>query len=118
MCHVPHRHELLQTAEPEFLTFKEPRNRSKESILPAYVACRTDTITLFVIPAGKAIFSGGIDSLESIPGLLKRLQIRALSGYSLKPHLTYYRLKKKQVRRLILPLSCFLNVSKKPNYIF
>ncbi len=30
------------------------------------------------VPALQATWAGGIDSLESIPGLLKRLQIRAL----------------------------------------
>jgi hypothetical protein len=31
----------------------------------------------FDVPARKDTSAGGIDSLESIPGLLKRLQIRA-----------------------------------------
>ncbi len=39
---------------------------------------RAGTITLFVVPAGQATLAGEIDTLESIPGLLKRLQIRAL----------------------------------------
>jgi hypothetical protein len=34
--------------------------------------------TLFDVPAGQATQARGIDFLESIPGLLKRLQIRAL----------------------------------------
>ena len=33
--------------------------------------------TQFDVPACKDTLAGGIDSLESIPGLLKRLQIRA-----------------------------------------
>ncbi len=33
--------------------------------------------TQFDVPARKDTLAGGIDSLESIPGLLKRLQIRA-----------------------------------------
>jgi len=33
--------------------------------------------TQFDVPARKDTSAGGIDSLESIPGLLKRLQIRA-----------------------------------------
>jgi hypothetical protein len=41
---------------------------SKESIPPAYLAWWADN------PA----WAGGIDFFESIPGLLKRLQIRAL----------------------------------------
>jgi hypothetical protein len=36
------------------------------------------TTTLFDVPARQATKAGGIDSLESIPGLLRRLQIRAL----------------------------------------
>ncbi len=35
--------------------------------------------TLFVVPAHPTTQSGGIDSFESIPGLPKRLQIRAQS---------------------------------------
>jgi hypothetical protein len=55
-------------AEPEFVNFfKETRNR-----FPAWGA---GTTTLFYVPAHQA---GGIGSLESIPGLLKRLPIRAL----------------------------------------
>ncbi len=33
--------------------------------------------TLLVVPARQVTKAGGIDSSESIPGLLKRLQIRA-----------------------------------------
>ncbi len=44
---------------------RSPGIDSKESILPAYVACRAGTRTLHMLA-------------ESIPGLLKRLQIRAL----------------------------------------
>ncbi len=49
--------------------FKEPSNW-----LPAWRAGKT---TLFDVLAHQATWGGGIDSLESIPGLLKRLQIRA-----------------------------------------
>jgi hypothetical protein len=31
-----------------------------------------------IVPDRQATYAGGIDSLESIPGLLKRLLIRAL----------------------------------------
>jgi len=55
---------------PEFVNVEG----AQESIPPAYVAWRAGTITLFGLTARQA---GGIDSLESIPGLLKRLQIRA-----------------------------------------
>jgi hypothetical protein len=48
---------------------KEPRNR--------FPAWRAGTTTLFDVPAHQATWGGGIDSLESIPGLLKHLQIRA-----------------------------------------
>ncbi len=51
-----------------------------ESIPPAYVAWRAGTITLFVVPAHP-----GIDSLDSILGLLKSLQIQALSSYLSPP---------------------------------
>ncbi len=60
--------------EPVFVRssrpFKEPRNR-----FPAWRACTT---TLFVVPARQATWVGGIGLSESIPGLHKRLQIRAL----------------------------------------
>jgi hypothetical protein len=48
----------------------EPRNR-----LPAW---RAGTAALLHLPASQATYAGGMDSLESVPGLLKRLQIRAL----------------------------------------
>ncbi len=51
-----------------FKTFKEPRNR--------FQAWRAGSKTLFDITTRQATWAG--DSLESIPGLLKRLQIRAL----------------------------------------
>ncbi len=57
---------------------------SKESILPVYVAWRAgmtiDDPTVFDAPVtpGPATKAGGIDSLESIPGFLGRLKIRAL----------------------------------------
>jgi hypothetical protein len=49
--------------------FKKPRNR--------FLAWRAATTTLFDLPARQATQAGGIGSLESIAGLLKRLQIRA-----------------------------------------
>ncbi len=57
--------------------FKEPRNR--------FAAFRTGTTTLFVIPARQATYAVLIDSSESIPGLLKRLQIRALVKSETRP---------------------------------
>ncbi len=48
-----------------------------ESIPPAYAAWRVGTITQFVVPTRQATQAVGIDSLGSIPGLLKRLQIWA-----------------------------------------
>jgi hypothetical protein len=50
---------------------RKPRNR-----FTAWQACTT---TLFVVSARQATQGGGIDSSESIPGLHKRLQIRALN---------------------------------------
>ncbi len=50
-------------------SFEEPKNRS-----PASRACTT---TLFDVPGRQATWAREIDSLESVPGLLKRLQIRA-----------------------------------------
>jgi hypothetical protein len=58
--------------------FRSPGIDSKETISPTYVAWRPGTITLFVFLVRQATQAGGIDSLESIPGLLQRLQIRAL----------------------------------------
>jgi hypothetical protein len=45
---------------------------------PAYVAWHWQAVTTnrVIIPARQTTLAGGIDSLESIPGLLKRLQIR------------------------------------------
>ncbi len=50
-----------------------PRNRGRQPMQPC-------TITLFVVPTSHATQDGGIDTLKSIPGLLKRLQIRAQSS--------------------------------------
>jgi hypothetical protein len=50
--------------------FKEPRNR--------FQAWRARTTTLFIVHARQATKVRGMDSSESIPGLHKRLQIRAL----------------------------------------
>ncbi len=49
--------------------FNEPRNR--------FPTWRARIATLFDVPARKDTSAGGIDSLESIPGLLKRLKILA-----------------------------------------
>jgi hypothetical protein len=49
--------------------FKEPRNPS--------TAGRAGTTTLFDERVRQATLTGGIDSLESISGLLQPLQIRA-----------------------------------------
>jgi hypothetical protein len=54
--------------------FRSPGIGSKESIPPAYVAWRAGKTNRVTVPARQA---GGIDSLESIPALLKRLQTRA-----------------------------------------
>jgi hypothetical protein len=53
------------------IPLKEPRNR--------FPAWRAGTSTLFVVPARHATQADGIDSSESIPGLFKRLQRRALN---------------------------------------
>jgi hypothetical protein len=50
--------------------FKETGNR--------FPAWRAGTTTLFFVPARQATYVGKIDSWESIPGLHKRQQIRAL----------------------------------------
>ncbi len=49
--------------------FEEPRN-----LFPSW---GTGTTTLFDVPVRQATLASGIDSLESIPWSLKRLQIRA-----------------------------------------
>jgi hypothetical protein len=54
--------------------FQEPRNR--------FPAWRAGSKTLFVVLARQATKVGEIDSSESIPGLHKRLQIRALAAIS------------------------------------
>jgi hypothetical protein len=42
-----------------------------------FSAWRDGTATLFVVPARQATKAAGIDSSELMPGLHKRLQIRA-----------------------------------------
>jgi hypothetical protein len=54
-------------------TFKEPRNRFQG--FEFWLAGTTNRV---IVSARKATPVGGIDSLESIPGLLERLQILAL----------------------------------------
>jgi hypothetical protein len=56
---------------------RSPDIDSKVSILPALVAWRASTTTQLDVPVHPATYAGGIDSLESIPGLLKHLEIRA-----------------------------------------
>ncbi len=60
---------------------KEPRYQCHgiDSASLCSLAGRYNRITLFNVPAGKDTLVGGIDSLESISGLLKRLEIRALA---------------------------------------
>jgi hypothetical protein len=76
-----------------FKLLRNPGIDYKESISPPFVAwvrickafkernrfpaCRAGTTALFDVPAWQAISAGLLDSLESIPGLLKTLQIRA-----------------------------------------
>ncbi len=59
--------EGREHAEPGFVNVL----KSQESIPPAYVAWRPGTTTLLDLGCC------GVFSLESSPGLLKRLQIRA-----------------------------------------
>ncbi len=61
--------------EPELGTVKKPRNRFQgiDFVSLCCMGWRAGAITLFVVPARP-----GIDSLQSIHGLLKRLRIRAL----------------------------------------
>jgi hypothetical protein len=63
------RQKIRNKPEPEFVNLL----RSPE--IPVW---RAGTTTLFAVPARQATLAGGIDSLEAIPGLPKRLQIRAL----------------------------------------
>jgi hypothetical protein len=60
----------LNTRDRICKPFREPRNR--------FPACRAGKTTILDVPASQATLAGGIDALESIPGLLERLQIRAL----------------------------------------
>ncbi len=61
---------------PFYIAFQEPRNR--------FQAWRAGTTTLFVVQARQASWVGGIDSSDSIPGLLKCLQIRAQVCWSVE----------------------------------
>jgi hypothetical protein len=54
--------------------FKEPMDR--------FPACRAGTTILSDVPARQAKKADGIDSLESISGLLKCLKIRALEFWN------------------------------------
>ncbi len=82
--------------ETVFLTFKEPKNRL-QGIDSASLCSRTriskpfkksrnwfqpwraSTTAIFDVMSRQATEAGGIVSLESIPGILTRLQIRALA---------------------------------------
>jgi hypothetical protein len=66
--------------EPEFKLLRSPGIDSKEWITPAYEAWRDGMTTLFAVPARQATEAGGMDSLESIPGLLKSLQFKLRNG--------------------------------------
>jgi hypothetical protein len=57
-------------------------NQSQEIDCQAWWA---GTITLFVVPARQVAKAEGIDSLGSIPGLLKRLQIWAQVRFARHP---------------------------------
>jgi hypothetical protein len=61
---------------------RSPGIVSKESIPPAYVAWRASTTNRIIVPARQV--AGKISSLESIPGLLKRLKIQALAAIWIK----------------------------------
>jgi hypothetical protein len=56
---------------------RRPEIDSKELIPPAYVAWQAGTTALLDVLVRQAPKAGGIDSLESIPGLLKRFPIWA-----------------------------------------
>ena len=57
---------------------RSPGIDSEESIPPAYVAWRPDTTNRVIVPGRQATKAGGVDSSESIPGLLTRLKIRGM----------------------------------------
>jgi hypothetical protein len=67
------RLRILKICKP----FKEPKNR--------FTACPAGTTTLFIVTARQDTWAGGIDSSESIPGLLKRFKnmgsVRQLYSY-------------------------------------
>ncbi len=58
-------------SKTNFKRLRSPETESKE-----WIGARLYKI---VVPVRQASLAGGIDSLESMPGLLKRLQIRALA---------------------------------------
>ncbi len=60
-----------------FKLLRSPGIDYKKSIPQAYAAGLAGTITLFVQPDRQATWDGGLDFLESIPGLLKSFNIRA-----------------------------------------
>jgi len=71
----------------------------------AYVAYWTGTTNLFIVPARQASKADKINSLVSIPGLLKRLKIRALLFF-------IYKLNK----LICLPIKGLHDINKKFDY--
>jgi hypothetical protein len=70
--------DLCTPMSTEFVFVDLLRRPGIDSQIPAWRA----GMTTFVKPARQATEAGGIDSSESIPGLHKRLQIRALDTCS------------------------------------
>jgi hypothetical protein len=66
---------LHREAVPRARICKRSRGQGIDSDSLCTIVWRTCMITLFVLPAGQATWAGGIDSLESIPNLLKRLKM-------------------------------------------
>ncbi len=60
-------------SEPEFVNLLSSPGIDSRPVVPGGIT------TLCDVPAHQATYAGRIDSLESIPRLLKRLQIRAQS---------------------------------------
>ncbi len=75
---------------------RRPGTDSNESIPPAYEAVRSGTTTLSLLSfyplidcskiLAQVTSAGGIDSLQSIPGLLKNFKIPSLCGMKTDNH--------------------------------
>jgi hypothetical protein len=78
-------YEYLMTTSPFILHEIFPNPEPVNLLRNRFPDWRASTTTLFIVPACQPTQAGGIDTSESIPGLHKRLQIRAQRYYHALP---------------------------------